>query len=99
MVKFHPTIIRKEVFALPNIKSAEKRIALSQKQNLRNRQIISEIKTKTKALSVAVDEKKENTQDLYKELVSLVDKAQQKGIIHKNKAGRKKAQLAKIVSA
>ena len=99
MVKFHPTIIRKEVFALPNIKSAEKRVALSQKQNLRNRQIISEIKTKTKALSAAVDEKTENAQELYKELVSLVDRAQQKGIIHKNKAGRKKSQLAKLIGA
>lgn len=99
MVKFHPTIIRKEVFALPNIKSAEKRIALSQKQNLRNRRIISEIKTKTKVLSEAAGAKADNTQELYKELVSLVDKAQQKGVLHKNKAARKKAQLAKLISA
>ncbi len=99
MVKFHPTIIRKEVFVLPNIKSAEKRIALSQKQNLRNRNVISELKTKTKSLDAAVAEGADNVQDLYRELVKLVDQAQQKGIIHKNKAARKKAQLAKLISA
>ena len=99
MVKFHPTIIRKEVFVLPNIKSAEKRIILSQKQNLRNRVVISELKTKTKSLNAAVAEGADNVSDLYKELVKLVDQAQQKGIIHKNKAARKKAQLAKLISA
>ena len=99
MVKFHPTIIRKEVFVLPNIKSAEKRIILSQKQNLRNRVVISELKTKTKSLNAAVAEGADNVADLYKELVKLVDQAQQKGIIHKNKAARKKAQLAKLISA
>lgn len=99
MVKFHPTIIRKEVFVLPNIKSAEKRVALSKKQSLRNRQVISEIKTKTKTLSAAVNDGAKNVSDLHKELVSLVDRAQQKGVMHKNKAARKKAQLAKLVSA
>ena len=99
MVKFHPTIIRKEVFVLPNIKSAEKRIILSQKQNLRNRVVISELKTKTKSLNAAVAEGADNVADLHKELVKLVDQAQQKGIIHKNKAARKKAQLAKLISA
>ncbi len=99
MVKFHPTIIRKEVIILPNIKSAEKRIILSKKQNLRNRQVISELRTKTKALSAAVNEGADNAQDLYKELVGLVDKAWQKGVIHKNKANRKKAQLSKLMSA
>ena len=99
MVKFHPTIIRKEVFVLPNIKSAEKRIALSLKQNLRNRTVISELKTKTKSFTAALADGADNAQDLYKELISLVDKAEQKGIIHKNKANRKKAQLAKLMSA
>jgi small subunit ribosomal protein S20 len=99
VVKFHPTIIRKEVVILPNIKSAEKRIALSQKQNMRNRQVISELRTKTKTLNAAVKDGADNAQELYTELVGLVDKAWQKGVIHKNKASRKKAQLAKLMSA
>ncbi len=84
---------------MPNIKSAEKRIVLSEKQNLRNRKVISELRTKTKALSAAVNDGAENTQELYTELVGLVDKAWQKGVMHKNKANRKKAQLAKLMSA
>ncbi len=84
---------------MPNIKSAEKRMILSQKQNLRNRKVISELKTKTKTLNTAVSNGAENTQELYTELVSLVDKAWQKGVMHKKKANRKKAQLAKIVNA
>ena len=84
---------------MPNIKSAEKRIALSKKQNLRNRMFVSEIKTKTKILAAAKAEGADNVQTLFQELVGLVDKAQQKGIIHKNKANRKKAQLSKLVSA
>ena len=99
MIKFHPTIIRKEVIILPNIKSAEKRIVLSEKQSKRNRVVISELKTKTKSLSAAVEEGADNAQELYTELVGLVDKACQKGVIHKNKANRKKAQLAKLMSA
>ena len=99
MVKFHPIIIRKEVFILPNIKSAEKRIILSQKQNLRNRHVLSEIKTKTKSFQKAVEAGNENVNDLFRELTGLVDKAQQKGVIHQNKANRKKAQLSKMLSA
>jgi len=84
---------------LPNIKSAKKRMDLSKKQNLRNRKVISELKTKTKILSAAQAESADNAQDLFKELVGLVDKAHKKGVIHKNKANRKKAQLTKLMGA
>lgn len=72
---------------------------LSKKQNLRNRKVISELKTKTKILNTAKTEGADNAQDLFVELVGLVDKAHKKGIIHKNKANRKKAQLAKLMGA
>lgn len=84
---------------MPNIKSAEKRVELSAKQNLRNRQVISEIKTKTKTFQIAVNENADNVQQLFTEVTGLVDKAASKGVIHRNKANRKKAQLAKMIQA
>ncbi len=84
---------------MPNIKSAVKRVELSEKQNLRNRQIISSLKTKTKELEAAVDAGSDNAQQLFVEATGMVDKASAKGVIHKNKANRKKSQLAKMIQA
>lgn len=84
---------------MPNIKSAQKRVVLSEKQNLRNRQVISALKTKIKEFEVAVKAGSDNSQQLFVEATSLVDSAASKGVIHKNKANRKKSQLAKKIQA
>ena len=84
---------------MPNIKSAKKRVTLSAKQNLRNRQVISTLKTKIKEFESAVEAGSDNVQQLFIETTSFVDNAASKGIIHKNKANRKKSQLAKKIKA
>lgn len=85
---------------MANIKSAIKRSGTSKKENLRNRMETSEVKTAVKKLDKAVAaEDKNAAQEAFISAVSTVDKAASKGVLHKNAANRKKAQLAKKVSA
>ena len=76
---------------MPVHKSAKKRLRQSQKANIQNRSIKSEIKTFVKKVEASLDEK-----DL-KETVSLLDKAARKRVIHKNQASRVKSRLTKLV--
>lgn len=81
---------------MANIKSAMKRIRVSEKQNLRNRMVKSELKTTIRRFDEALQSGDKTAADAaYVNAVSMVDHAATKGVIHKNAAGRKKAQLAK----
>ena len=80
---------------MANIKSAIKRVAVSEKQNLRNRMAKSQLKTALRRYDDALQNGDENVDALYKKAISIVDKAAAKGVIHKNAADHKKAQLAK----
>jgi len=81
---------------LANIKSAKKRIKVIAKKTLRNRIIKSQTKTAIKKFVVAIES---GDKDLAKaallEAISAIDKAQTKGIIHKNNASRKKSRLTR----
>jgi len=78
-------------------KSAIKRIGLSKKQNLRNRTYKSSYKTAIKRVLESAS--KEIAEKEFINAVSLLDKLVSKGIIHRNNAGRKKAQLARFVNS
>lgn len=85
---------------MANIKSAMKRVKISQIQNMRNRMISSDLKTALKKFDKALESNDETViSDTYTIAVSKVDKAVTKGVIHKNAANRKKAQLAKKLAA
>ncbi|MBQ9950515.1 MAG: 30S ribosomal protein S20 [Clostridia bacterium] len=85
---------------MANIKSAKKRILVSRRQNLRNRMIKSAVKTALKKVTMTVQSgDAAKTEAAYRAAVSLVDKAVVKGVMHKNAAAHKKAQLAALVSA
>ena len=75
-----------------------KRVEIGEKNNLRNRSIKSGIKSVTKKLDAAVDAKSADAAAIMREAASTVDKAASKGVIHKNAANRKKAQLARKLS-
>jgi len=79
---------------LPNIKSAVKRVKVSEKKNLRNRMIKSAMKTQVKKFDSAVAANQADVK-LLSVTQGVVDKAAAKGVIHKNAANRKKARLAK----
>lgn len=84
---------------LPNIKSAEKRVKVIEKKNLRNRMIKSRVKTAVKKYEAAAKAQSAEAATLLAQASSEVDKAAAKGVMHKNAANRKKAQLAKLMNA
>lgn len=77
---------------MPNIKAAIKWVKQSDKRELRNRDVKTRLKTLFK--------KAKNSGDLATApaVESQLDKAAQKGIIHPNKAARKKSRLAKAIN-
>ena len=85
---------------MPNIKSAEKRVLVTEKKTLENKAVKSALKTQIKKFLAAVDAgNKEQAAHLYPETVSAIDSAVTKGILHKNNAANKKAKLAKKLAA
>ena len=80
---------------MPNIQSAKKRVKVSEKKNLRNRIVKSEMRTSVKKFDAAVAADPKNAQAQLSATASAIDKAAGKGVIHKNAANRKKARLAK----
>ena len=80
---------------MPNIKSAKKRVLISRMRNAKKRAAKSALKTKIKKFDAAVADGATGAQAAYREAVAGVDKAAAKGVWHKNKAARKKSQLAK----
>lgn len=82
---------------MPNIKSAIKRVKVSEKKNLRNRMIKSAMRTNVKKFATALNAGEANV-ELLSATQGAVDKAAAKGVIHKNAANRKKARLAKALN-
>lgn len=85
---------------MPNIKSAKRRVRTEEKANLRNRMVKSELKTIAKKFTAAVTSGDKTTvAELSREYTGALDKAAIKGVLHRNNADRKKAQIAKAVSS
>jgi small subunit ribosomal protein S20 len=78
---------------LPNIKAAQKWVRQSETRELRNRDVKTRLKTLFKKAKVSGDTAGAPAVE------SQFDKAASKGIIHPNKAARKKARLAKAIKA
>lgn len=78
---------------MPNIKSAKKRVILSEKQNIRNRSVRSALKTAVKKADSAVEAKSADMDVNVTAAIKSIDKAAAKGIMHKNTAARKKSAL------
>ncbi len=82
--------------AMPNIRSAEKRVRADRKRRERNLDFASELKTfsrKFQAVLGSKDSKK--AQELFRAFTKRLDQAATKGIIHRNTASRKKSRLAR----
>ena len=80
---------------MANIKSQIKRTRQTVKRNAANRKVRSEIHTRTKSANAAVEEGADNADELVRAAISRIDKATANGVMHKNKAARKKSQLAR----
>ncbi len=79
---------------MPNIKSAIKRVKVEEARAKQNRIVKSRLKTTLKKFETAVASGDAELDAVYRQAVSMVDKAASKGVIHKNASNRKKAQLA-----
>ena len=83
-----------EVFGLPNIKSAKKRVLVNKTKAAQNKAAKSALKTDIKKFEAAVAEGNRSEADVaYKVAVKAVDKAAAKGLLHKNNAANKKSSL------
>ena len=80
---------------MPNIKSQIKRVQLSKLQNEKNTAARSSLKTAIRRFEEAVTNNVENAAEALQKASRALDKAAAKGIIHKNKAARKKSRLSK----
>ena len=79
---------------MANIKSAKKRVLVSEANYQRNKSYRSAIKTALKKADAAIEAKSADAADTVKVAVKKLDQAQAKGIMHKNAVARKKSQLA-----
>ena len=86
--RFADVYFRRESL-LPNIKAAEKWAQQSEKRTERNKSVKSRLRTLYKAAATA------GQPEVTRSVEGAFDKAAAKGIIHPNKAARKKSRLAK----
>lgn len=85
---------------MPIIKSAKKRVKVTKKATIRNAKTKRNLREAIKSLQQAI--KSGAKADITKAKVkveSAIDTAAKKNVIHKNKAARKKSQVAKLVKA
>jgi len=79
---------------LPNLKSAFKSIRKDKKRHTRNQKINTELKSLAKKFTMAIAAKQaDEAKKLGATLVTKLDKARSKGIIHRNTASRKRARI------
>ncbi len=84
---------------MPNIKSAKKRVKVTETKTLQNKMFKSAMKTSVKKYKAAIAEgNKALAEKTYLEAVGMVDRAVSKGILHKNNAARKKSQFTKLLN-
>jgi len=80
---------------MANTAQAKKRARQAEKSRLRNASQRSHLRTFVKRVIAAVDSGDKNlAQEAYGAVVSIIDKAANKGLIHKNKASRSKSRLS-----
>jgi small subunit ribosomal protein S20 len=76
-----------------NIKSQIKRIGTNEKSRLRNKAAKSEVKTRVKSALTTLDAGEETALEDLRIAVKKLDKAAQRGIIHRNQAANRKSAL------
>ena len=85
---------------MANTKSALKRIRSSEKQRLLNRQFRTQARTYIKRARTQIEAGEiEEAQKAVAEAIRALDKAAEKGIIHKNNAARRKSRLMSQLNA
>jgi len=84
---------------MANIKSQIKRNRQNEGRRLRNKGVRSELKTRVKSAVQAVETGAEGSADALRTAIKRLDKAAEKGIIHKNQAANRKSRLMRRAAA
>ncbi|MDR0991962.1 MAG: 30S ribosomal protein S20 [Ruminococcus sp.] len=84
---------------MANIKSAEKRVRIAAKNNLRNKAVKSNLRSTLKKADAALNANDGTSKEAVKAAVKKLDQAVTKGVLHKNNAARKKSKLVKLLNA
>lgn len=81
---------------MANIKSQIKRNKQNEKRRLRNRVVVGKARTSVKKARQALESgKPEDARQVTLLAISALDRAAEKGVIHKNNAARRKSRLMK----
>ena len=80
---------------MANIKSQIKRNKQNEKRRIANRVVRGSTRTAIAKARVALSGNTENSKELVLDAIRALDKAAQKGILHKNNSARKKSRLMK----
>ncbi len=80
---------------MANIKSQIKRNRQNLKRHQRNRGVRSEINTRTRTALDAINDDAEDSEEAVRLAIQRIDKAAQKGVLHKNTAARNKSRLVR----
>jgi small subunit ribosomal protein S20 len=84
---------------MANIASQKKRILRSERERTENRLVTSAVKTHFRRLESAVEAGDSSAAEAeHLSLVSRIDKAVQKGALHKNTGARKKSRAARMIA-
>jgi len=79
---------------LPNTRSAAKRVRQNEKRRLRNRMHKGRARTYVKkALALIEAGKLDEAEEMVRRAVSALDRAWERGVLHKNTVARKKSRL------
>ena len=84
---------------MANIQSQIKRNRQNEKRRLRNRTVRGTARTADNNARKAIESGKPETREEVMKAISALDKAAEKGVIHKNTAARRKSRLKKHLAA
>lgn len=85
---------------MANVKAAEKAIRQNDRRRARNRWFVSRARTFIKKTQRAIDSgDMDAAREAYVDAQSALDKAAEKGILHKNNVARRKSRLAASLKA
>ncbi len=80
---------------MANIKSQIKRNRQNEKRRIRNRFFVGRARTLGRKAVAALDSNAENAVEVTRQAISALDKAAEKGMLHKNNVARRKSRLMK----
>lgn len=84
---------------MANLRSSKKDIRRIAKRRARNQEVRTALKTYVKKVRLAAEEgDKEKVSEAIRLAAKNLDKAAQRGIIHKNQASRRKSRIAKLAA-